>query len=58
MTYDIFDQGYSIILVRQDGKSAILMGDEATYFRDDFQASPSDWDVSKFIKEFEYDLLF
>ena len=58
MTYDIFDKGYAITLVRNDGIVAHLQGDDATYFRDEFQSSPSDWNISKFIDQFGYDVLF
>ena len=58
MTYDIFDKGYAITLVRSDGEIAHLQGDDARYFRDEFQACPSDWTITKYIKEVGYDMLF
>ena len=58
MTYDIFDKGYAITLVRSDGEVAHLQGDDATLFRDEFQSSPSDWNISKFIDQVGYDVLF
>ena len=56
--YDIFDKGYSITLVRNDGVTAHLQGDDATYFRDEFQGCPSSWTVTDYIREVGYDMLF
>jgi len=58
MTYDIFDKGYAITLVRNDGETAHLQGDDATYFREEFQSCPSDWTVTDYIREVGYDMLF
>tara|TARA_B110000305_G_scaffold96451_1_gene108741 strand:+ start:50445 stop:50627 length:183 start_codon:yes stop_codon:yes gene_type:complete len=58
MRYDIFDQGYSITLVRSDGETAQLQGDDATYFRDEYQACPSEWSVTDYIRQVGYDVLF
>ena len=56
--YDIFDKGYSITLVRNDGVTAHLQGDDATYFRGEFQECPSSWTVTDYIQEVGYDMLF
>ena len=58
MRYDIFDQGYSITLVRSDGETAHLQGDDATYFRDEYHACPSEWSVTDYIRQVGYDVLF
>jgi hypothetical protein len=58
VTYDIFDKGYAIILIRNDGESVCLQGDDAMYFRDEYQDCPSDWTVTDYIKEVGYDMLF
>ena len=56
--YDIFDQGFAITLVRNDGESVCLQGDAATYFREEYQDCPSDWSVTRYITEVGYDMLF
>ena len=56
--FDIFDEGFVITLVRLDGESVCLQGDDAHYFRDEWQDCPSDWDVSRYIAEAGYDILF
>lgn len=56
--YDMFDQGYAITLVRLDGASVCLQGDDAGYFRDEWLGCPSDWSVSRYIAEVGYDTLF
>lgn len=56
--YDMFDQGYAITLVRNDGESACLQGDDATYFREEWLACPSTWTVTDYIREVGYDMLF
>ncbi len=56
--YDIFDKGYAITLVREDGIVAHLQGDDANLFRDEFHQAPPEWNVSKFIDMFGYDMLF
>ena len=56
--YDIFDKGYAITLVRSDGETAHLQGDDAMYFREEFQTCPSNWTVADYIKEVGYDMLF
>ena len=58
MHYDMFDKGYAIILVRNDGESVCLQGDDATYFRDEWLDCPSAWSVSRYITEVGYDMLF
>lgn len=58
MRYDIFDKGYAITLVRNDGQIVHLQGDDAHYFREEFEDCPSDWDVTRYIKEVGYDILF
>lgn len=58
MHYDIFDEGYAITLVRRDGQSVCLQGDDATYFREEFQGCPSTWTVTDYIKQVGYDILF
>jgi len=58
MRYDIFDKGYAITLVRSDGQVAHLQGDDARYFREEFQSGPSDWTITDYIKEVGYDVLF
>lgn len=58
MTYDIFDQGFAITLVRNDGETVCLQGDDATYFREEYQDCPSDWSVTRYITEVGYDMLF
>ena len=58
MAYDIFDQGFIITLVSNDGESVCLQGQDATTFRDGFQACPSDWTVSRYIDQAGYDILF
>ena len=58
MRYDIFDKGYAIALLRSDGEIVHLQGDDARYFREEFQDCPSDWDVTRYIKEVGYDMLW
>lgn len=58
MTYDIFDEGYAIILVRNAGETACLQGDDANYFREEYQDCPSDWSVTRYVQEVGYDMLF
>ena len=58
MHYDIFDRGFYLTLVRQDGESVCLQGQDATTFRDGYQACPSDWTVSRYIDQVGYDILF
>ena len=58
MRYDIFDQGYSITLVRSDGETAYLQGEDATYFREEYQSCPSEWSVTDYIRQVGYDVLF
>ena len=58
MHYDILDQGYAITLIRNDGETAHLQGDDATYFREEYQDCPSDWTVTDFIRAVGYDILF
>ena len=58
MRYDIFDKGYAIALLRSDGEIVHLQGDDAHYFREEFQECPSDWDVTRYIKEVGYDMLW
>ena len=58
MRYDIFDKGYAITLVRSDGEIVHLQGDDAHYFREEFQECPTDWDVTRYIKEVGYDMLW
>ena len=57
-SYDIFDQGFSITLVSNDGQSVCLQGQDATTFRDGFEACPNDWTVSRYINQVGYDILF
>lgn len=58
MTYDIFDKGYAITLVRSDGEIAHLQGEDATYFRDEFHQCDPEWTVTDYIKAVGYDMLF
>ena len=58
MRYDIMDEGYAITLVRSDGVSVCLQGDDAMYFREEYQTCPSDWSITDYIREVGYDMLF
>ena len=58
MTYYILDQGFSINLIRHDGESVCLQGQDATTFRDGWLECPSEWDISTYINEVGYDILF
>ena len=58
MRYDMFDQGYAITLIRNDGESVCLQGDDATYFRDEWQDCPPEWTITDYIREVGYDMLF
>ena len=58
MRYHIFDRGFYMTLIRQDGESVCLQGQDATTFRDGYQACPSDWTVSRYIDQVGYDILF
>jgi len=58
MTYYILDEGFAITLVRYDGESVYLQGEDATTFRDEWLECPSEWDISTYINEVGYDILF
>lgn len=58
MQYYIFDQGFAVNVIRHDGESICLQGQDATTFRDGYHACPSDWDVSRYINQVGYDILF
>jgi hypothetical protein len=58
MTYDIFDRGFYMTIVRNDGESICLQGDDATYFSEEYQSCHSDWTITDYIKEVGYDILF
>lgn len=59
MIYAMYDQGYAIILEREDGKSVCLQGDDAMYFRADWQdENHGHLSIGQFIEHLGYDVLF